>query len=116
MTLPLKPETLEAAYEYLRTTPPFDRWQLPEGEDIVFKVTRSKHNMGEYYFHKGKHHIAVSAHLVGHTPTLMALVAHECVHLFQRISCMESKAMHNEAFRKLANSVCKSHGFDPKFY
>lgn len=116
MTLPLTADTLRAAYDYLETTPPFNGWNLPPSEDIVFKVTRSKHNMGEYYERNGKHHIAVSSLLVGHTATLIALVAHECVHLHQRISCMETRTMHNEAFRKLAARVCKAHGFDPKLF
>lgn len=116
MTLPLTSSILEAAYELIRATPPFDGWNLPDGDEIVFKVTRSNRHMGEYYFRNGKHHIAASSNIVGHTHTLIALIAHEAVHLHQKLACMETKGQHNAAFKKLAARVCKIHGFDPKVF
>jgi len=34
MTLPLTPATLTAAYEFLRTTPPFKGWKLPHADEV----------------------------------------------------------------------------------
>lgn len=114
MTLPLHPEILAGAYDYLKTTPPFNRWNLPESEDVLFIVTRSKKVMGTHSTQNGRHVIEVSRFKVGYTGTLMALMAHEIIHLHQNAVGMETKGVeHNAAFDKLAKHVCKYHGFDP---
>lgn len=114
MTLPLHPETLKAAYEFLVETPPFNKWGLPDSEDIVFQVTRSRKTTGFYSLHNGKHYIGASRFKIGHTLTLIELIGHEMVHLHQKVACMETKGVeHNAAFHKLAKQVCKYHGFDP---
>jgi hypothetical protein len=43
-------------------------------------------------------------------------MAHEMIHLHQRVTGMENSAQHNAAFRKLAAHVCRLHGFDPKAF
>lgn len=119
MTLPLTPETLEAAYEYLRTTPPFLRWNLPEGEEVKFKVGRRSSEFARYQWDGKKHTITVSSASIGQTSTLIEKMAHEMIHLHLEERGMESRGTentHSMAFRKFAAIVCKRHGFDVKAF
>lgn len=121
MTIPLTKETLMAAYDYLRTTPPFNKWNLPEPEDMVFKLIKDPHHYGwhEAMGRKGKqkHSIAISLATVGHTSTLITTMAHEMVHLHQAMTGQATSGVqHNAAFKKAILSVCKHHGFDPKAF
>lgn len=120
MTLPLSAETLAASYDYLRTTPPFASWLLPESEDVVFKVSRRPTEAGRYYIDGKRHTIEASARGIAYTGSLMRLMAHEMVHLYLQKMGWESKTgseeTHNAAFRKFAARVCKIHGFDPKAF
>lgn len=114
MTLPLHPDMLASAYDYLRTTPPFRGWRLPDSDDVIFKVANSNTHFGWYDRKKGQHTLAVSRKAVGHTVTLMASMAHEAIHLHQAIAGLETPGtQHNANFKKLAKQVCKYHGFDP---
>jgi hypothetical protein len=110
MTLPLTPEMLRAAYDYLRVSAPYDAWNLPDGDEVVFRVGRSHDTRGWYKLEKGRHVITVSARCIGRTDSLMAVMAHEMVHL------ETPGAQHNAAFNKLAAKVCRLHGFDPKLF
>lgn len=118
--LSLTPETLSAAYDYLCTTLPFSRWNLPDSDDITFKVIRSRKVFAQYIWDNGKHTIEVSSGTVGHTLTLLESMGHEMVHLHLRLTGMESKSnnpnVHNLPFRKLAAQVCRVHGFDLKAF
>lgn len=120
MTLPLNKETLAAAYDYLRTTPPFNRWNLPDSEDVVFTVGRTEADYGWYHKKGDRHTITASAGKIGHTQTLIEFLGHEMVHLHLELTGMESRSggayTHNHAFRKCAAQVCKAHGFDPKSF
>lgn len=117
MTLPLDKDILEQAYELLRVTPPFRSWNLPDGEDVVFRVTRDPYRRGHYRRDsRGRHEIAVSSLSIGHTANLVETMAHECIHLHQEINGMANKNEHNAAFRKQAARVCRFHGFDPKLF
>lgn len=115
MSLPLHPEILQAAYDYFRTTRPFRQWNLPEGEDVKFKLIKDPANVGFYNTINGNHVIAVNPKYVGRTQSLMELMAHEMIHMHQRLTKTETgNTEHNNAFVKLAERVCKYHGFDPK--
>lgn len=117
MSLPLTPETLEAAYEYLRTTPPFSSWNLPEGEDVKFVVIKSKTDAGWHKVENGKDIIAASEACIGRTLSLLELMAHEMVHMHQRDVKTETPGVtHNRSFTLLAKRVCRFHGFDPKLF
>ncbi len=115
MTLPLTPDTLRQAYDLLNTTPPFSRWNLPDADDITFKVVRDKTVAGWHTRVGGKHTIAISASCVGHTARLVETMAHEMIHVHEENAraCREDVA-HSAAFMKWAALVCKIHGFDPK--
>ena len=115
MSLPLTPEALEAAYNYLRTCAPFKGWKLPEAEEVEFHVTRHKDQEGDWEFKNGRHSVRISQHTIGHTDSLMQAMAHEMVHMFQYITKSETpNAVHNWRFNKLAGVVCRVHGWDAK--
>jgi hypothetical protein len=117
MTLPLDKEILAAAYDFLRTTPPFRTWNLPEAEDVKFKVVRTRRNYGRYLLANGTHTIEVSSGAVGHTTTLMTTLAHEMIHLHEwHANANRTGGEHTAAFKKWAAQVCRVHGFDPKWF
>lgn len=117
--IPLTPEVLAAAYDYLCTTPPFVDWNLPDSEDVTFRVIRSRKVFAQYIY-DGDHTIEVSSAMVGQTKTLMETMAHELIHVHLRLTGMESKSgnpnTHNMPFRKLAAKVCAVHGWDVKAF
>jgi hypothetical protein len=116
MALPLTPATLAAAYDYLCTTPPFLRWNMPDSEEVVFRVGTTKRWRGWYKRDTaGRHVISLSRGCIGHTHGLFQTMAHEMVHLHQGHVKMETAgAEHNAAFHRLAVQVCKAHGWDAK--
>lgn len=117
MTLPLNPETLKAAYIFLNETPPFNKWNLPDADEIRFKVVRSEANQGWHTFDGKRHLIAVSSNAIGHTFSLIALMAHEIVHVHENNSGIcRADVEHSAAFWKWAEQVCRIHGFDPKTF
>lgn len=118
MTLPLTVEMLEAAYEFLRTTPPFNEWNLPEPDDMLFRVIRSRSHLGFYRKRRGgPHTIEISSGTVGHTNNLLMTMAHEMIHLHEgRTGADRGKGEHSAAFKKWAAQTCAIHGFDPKFF
>src|SRR6266849_10948867 len=91
MTLPLTPEMLEAAYAYLRATPPFDKWKLPEPEDVKFTVSKVKGDYGAYRWDGKQHTITMSSKMVGYTSTLMKYMAHEMIHMYLEEMKWESR-------------------------
>ena len=124
MTLPLSPDVLAAAYDFLAATEPFRRWNLPDSEDVRFRVVRSRAMFAQYVWEGAgadvRHTIEMSSATVGHTKTLLESLGHEMIHLHLRLTGMESRSkdpnVHNMAFRKLAADVCRIHGFDPKAF
>lgn len=117
MALRLTPRMLEAAYEYLRTTPPFRGWKLPHADDIEFKVTRQMYPQAFYekYCYTDHHIIAMSDVRIGHTVNVMDVMAHEMIHLRQEITkTTTANTEHNAEFDRLSRVVCRHHGFDPK--
>lgn len=119
--LPLTPETLARAYDYLASTPPFARWNLPDAGDLTFTVAQHPHLYG-WHDSRGRgrrkrHIIAISARSVGHTASLMTVMAHEMLHLHQALTGQDSAGTeHNAAFRKDAAAICAVHGFDAKAF
>ena len=114
MTLPLDPAMLEAAYEYLRATPPFRRWKLPPGEQIEFHVIASRALRGRCVGRGQAHSIAISAGTIGHTDSLMMAMAHEMIHVRDNLAGV--RAHHGASFARGAAQVCRFHGFDPKLF
>lgn len=106
-------ETLAAAYELLRASTPFRSLKLPPAYEVTFKLTRDKHKAGECDFDDAAN-ISISAHCHSHLHPLLMTMAHEMVHLHHFLKF--GKADHGEQFRKLADRVCRAHGFDPKLF
>jgi hypothetical protein len=118
--LPLTIETLKASFDYLATTPPFSSWNL-DSDNVTFKVARDHYTAGWYLAkgrgHRRKHLIAISTSCVSKTANLMAIMAHEMVHLHQEITGQTTQnTAHNNAFKCEAESMCAIHGFDPRAY
>lgn len=118
MTLPLTPDMLAGAYEFLRATPPFNKWRLPHADDVEFHVIRDAHCRGDYQHDKTKdtHRIRISSRSGnGYTASLLATVAHEMVHAAEhRYAPDRRHGEHGARFKRMAARVCKFHGFDPK--
>lgn len=116
--LSLTPEMLEAAYEYLRASPPFRGWNLPHADQVSFRVLGARDRFGHF---RGRHRrargdsfseIAISGRMVKSSELLIATMAHEMIHLYQD-ETGAARGQHNAAFRKLARRVCAIHGFPP---
>jgi hypothetical protein len=112
----MTPDTLRACYNFLNETLPFSRWNLPDGDDIDFRVVRDAGRFGWYRFDGTRHVIAISATCVGHTDTLIRTMAHELVHLYEEHSGACSRTDHGPTFRAYAKQICKHHGFDPRAF
>lgn len=109
---------LERAYDYLRVTPPFDRMKLPDADHLEFVVAATDEYMGLWSITEaGQQRISISTKRVGHTGTLLEVMAHEMIHAHQHETRTDSpRTVHNAAFRKLAARVCALHGWDEKAF
>ena len=103
---------LAAAYDFLRETPPYRAWKLPPSSALRFRVARDRTVHGWFEPKKSGLWIAVSTAGAGHTDTVLRVVAHEMIHLHQHITGAEGRVDHNEQFKRLAQRVCKLHGWD----
>jgi hypothetical protein len=119
MTLRLTPDLLAAAYEYLRSSPPFRGWHLPDADEVGFTVTRHQDRFSHLkrFVRSKEAEVGVSEQLVGRSHTLIEAMAHEMVHLFQHLRGTETPGTHHNAqWQRLAKNVCRHHGFDPKTF
>ena len=112
--LRLTPENLAAAYAFLKTTMPFCRWRLPDADEVRFSVYRHQGFCGDYRFLKGRHHIRISETCIGRTVPLIAVMAHEMVHV--KCQMRGDKSTHGAMLNRYGRIVCKHHGFDPKLF
>jgi hypothetical protein len=113
MTLPLTPQVLAAAYDYLRATAPFKSWKLPESDAVEFSVTRHRDRSADHttYCRSTDHIIRVSAYYTKTTADLMECIAHEMIHAHQVRIKTETKQEHNTAFARLNRAVARIHGW-----
>jgi hypothetical protein len=115
MALSLTPAMVEAAYELLRTTPPFRGWRLPPSDEVEFRVTDDRAALGSCRADRAC--IAISGHLHGHLSTLLATLAHEMLHLWQeRRGTGRRDVVHDHEFRRVARRIARLHGFDPRLF
>lgn len=112
MAVFITPELMEAAYELLRVSLPFRRWKLPHPDEIAFHVTRHGDRFADAFYENGRWTIRVSQRKHGQLPTLLMTMAHEMVHIKQRHLCGERERDHGRQFQRLADQVCRVHGFD----
>lgn len=118
MTLRLTPANLIAAYDYLKTTAPFNKWKLPDADDLEFHITSDTDLYGHFEVSGSKRLpiIGASALRTKTTPHLLETVAHEMTHLKRFIDAGRRGLNHGPKFKALALSVCQAHGFDPKTF
>lgn len=113
MSLRLSPDTLAAAYEYLRTTDPFKGWKLPHSDEVAFHVIRASNVFADFGVEEdGTPVIRVSTAKNGHTATVLMSVAHEIVHYHQYLAGLDKGSEHNLDFKKKAKRICAVHGWD----
>jgi len=110
--LSLTPENVVAAYSLLCTTPPFNRWHLPPADEIEFHIQRTRKQFADCEIINGTPIIRVSAAKHAQLGTLLATVAHEIIHLYEFRRLPAKEVRHGASFNKLADRVCKIHGFD----
>lgn len=111
--LPVTPQRLAGVYEMLRAFPPFSRWKLPKAEDARFHVAKTKRWHAAWWIDGNTHHIEVSKVKHGHLRSLIESMAHEMIHVKQRVDQTETRGVeHNAEFVRLAKTVCRRFGFD----
>ena len=109
--IPVTPNTVKAAYEFLRHFPPFNRWSLPPSNKITFYVTDFIWEDPEY--DAGKHTLRVSAVKLSKYHKLIEVMAHEMIHVREHV-CGKWTKKHNSAFfLKCRRQICKHFDFDP---
>ena len=119
MALHLTPTVLKQAYELLSATEPFNKWNLPEGDDVVFRVLRTKATAAQIKTERGKKPIIwISVGCNGHINTVLSSLAHEMIHLHEVRCKVRSRGrdQHSAAFRQWAKQVCDAHGYDLKIF
>lgn len=107
MTLPLTPEMLAHAYDYLCCCQPFNKMNMPHSEDVRFSIGRRKDRFAHYQMIGGAHHIELSSRFVGRHITLLSTLSHEMGHLYLEQNCIDDG--HGPGFQKLADRICKYH-------
>lgn len=113
---------MRASYEYLVNTPPFSRWGLPLGQNVIFKITREKDVCG-IYFPPGTFRPNIKRHVIamvrGENKTsdlILATMAHEMIHLKREMDIGVDQCPHGAIFQRRADSVCRTHGFKRKSF
>ena len=109
-------DILKAAYAYLNETPPFNEWNLPDDDDVVFEIwTGTDWHGGCHppYGNRAGYTIGISATTHSHTVSLISSTAHEMVHVHLHKIKYRGWKNHGPAFKALAKEVCDAHGFDP---
>lgn len=108
------PDELAAAYDFLRATPPFKRWKLPESDALGFAVTQHTDRYGHLEDHNDKRFyftIAISSVNTKKYADLLQIVSHEMIHLKLRLKGKTGWG-HGYEFKRLAKQVCRVHDFD----
>jgi len=112
MSIHLTPDILEQAYELLRATPPFRGWKLPPADDLTFHVIATNSPAADHYCIEGVHTIRISHKRHKTLRTLIETMAHEMVHMREAQMKTRADVEHGKVFHRLADQVCRAHGFD----
>lgn len=117
MAFVIVPEMIRASYDLLCATPPFDRWNLPDSDEIIFKVNKTSALYAWQTFDGDRHTIGVSTARVGSVDVLNRCVAHEMIHVHEaNVRLDRNDIEHSAAWKKWADQVCSIHGFDRKAF
>lgn len=113
----LTPASMRAMYDYFVETAPFNAWNLPDSEDVSFKVSRGRANYGWHTYDGRRHEIVLSRGMIGRTIVFAETMAHEMIHVHEQHSGAYVRGVeHSRAFKKWSAQVCKVHGFDPNTF
>lgn len=113
MILPVNEKRLQLVYAMLKTWPPFDRWSLPPASEVGFHIAKTDRWHAAWWIKDGVHHVEVSMKKHGHLNSLIASMAHEMIHIRQRVAKTETaNTEHNAEFVRISKRVCKRLGFD----
>ncbi len=88
--------------------------QTPGDGVIIFQGMQDPNMYADFGIENGIPVIRVSEAKNGHTATLLATMAHEMCHLRQEFT--GDRGHHTAAFRRMAQRVCRAHGFDLKTF
>lgn len=118
MTLRLTPQNIEDAYNYLKNTAPFNKWKLPDADDLEFHIVSDDRMFGHFEISSSKRLpiIAVSVSHVKDTLNLLGTIAHETVHLKRFLDDGKRGLNHGPKFKTLAAEVCRVHGWDKNHF
>lgn len=111
----LTPDLLRSAYALLRETAPFDKWALPEAEDVEFRVLRTCRWYGDCQRRGEQWIIRLSESKHPRLLGMLSTMAHELIHVHLReVACHRDSHHHGPAFRGYAEQVLAAHPeFDP---
>jgi hypothetical protein len=112
MRIHVTPELMEAVYEMLRLTPPFKSWKMPHADDVDFYVMKTRENHGDCGIENGRHFIRISYRTHKTLFAVILTMAHEMCHVQEHRRGVRGDHQHGRVFHKLADSVCKNHGWD----
>lgn len=113
----ITPHTVEAAYELLRTTPPFRGWKLPPADEVEFIICFAIDYRAQHQYLNGRHKIWVSARNVGSLQELTRVMAHEMIHVHEeRTKQCRYDVLHSKKFQQWAKRVCQLHCWDLKMF
>ena len=112
----LEPAHLEAAYELIKTTPPFKGWKLPPADEVEFAISRNGNHAADAQWMGTHWRIRVNGKWTGNLSTLLRYMMHEMVHVAHGIQCPSDSAHHGQEFKRLGRLVCRFHYIDPKTF
>jgi hypothetical protein len=110
----LTPAILKNLYSAIYCMKPFDRWNMPLPEEILFVVDKDPSAMGTYLYDTGEeyeHSISVSAARCAHLDTVIRVLCHECIHMSRHKT--NKWTHHDKEFRNRAHRISSELGFDP---
>lgn len=105
-------ETMVAVYELLRLTAPFRRWKLPHSDDMEFHAVPIAGNAQAEHYYTSHHVIRLNPARHKTLHAVVQTMAHEVCHMREYNLGSRRKGCHGAMFHKLADLVCKHHGFD----
>jgi len=113
----LTPDICERAYELLRVTKPFSGWQLPEADEVEFRVGKSNKVYGGCGERSTGHLIELSATMNTDLTTALQTMAHEMIHLHQHMIGVrhERDGNHGRTFDAAAYKVCRENRWYRRF-
>ena len=105
---------LRNLYSAIYCMKPFDRWDMPRPEEVLFIVDKDVEAMGTYLYDTGEeyeHTITISSARCSHLDTVIRVLCHECIHMSRHKT--NKWTHHDKEFRNRAHRISSELGFDP---